>query len=57
MVIEVDDVADQYRRAAAKKLTITQPLTDQSWGHRSFCVREPNGLTLYFFSELPKRVV
>ncbi len=57
MVIEVDDVAEQYRRADAKKLPIVQPLKDQSWGHRSFCVREPNGLTLYLFSELPKPVV
>jgi len=57
MVIEVDDVDGQYRRAAAKKLPVVQPLTDQSWGHRSFCVREPNGLTLYLFSELPKPVV
>jgi catechol 2,3-dioxygenase-like lactoylglutathione lyase family enzyme len=54
MVIEVDDVAEQYRRAVANKLPIVQPLTDQSWGHRSFCVREPNGLTLYLFSELSK---
>jgi uncharacterized glyoxalase superfamily protein PhnB len=57
MVIEVDDVAGRFRRATEKKLPIVQPLRDQSWGHRSFCVREPNGLTLYFFSELPKRVV
>jgi len=57
MVIEVDDVAHHYRRATEKKLPIVQPLKDQSWGHRSFCVREPNGLTLYFFSELPKPVV
>jgi catechol 2,3-dioxygenase-like lactoylglutathione lyase family enzyme len=57
MVIEVDDVADQYHRTVGKRLPIVQPLKDQSWGHRSFCVREPNGLTIYFFSELPKPVV
>jgi catechol 2,3-dioxygenase-like lactoylglutathione lyase family enzyme len=57
MVIEVDDVAAWHRRAVEKKLPLVQPLTDQSWGHRSFCVREPNGLTLYLFSELPKPVV
>jgi catechol 2,3-dioxygenase-like lactoylglutathione lyase family enzyme len=56
MVIEVDDVADLYRRSVGKKLPVVQPLKDQSWGHRSFCVREPNGLTIYFFSELPKPV-
>jgi catechol 2,3-dioxygenase-like lactoylglutathione lyase family enzyme len=50
MVIEVDRVEERYRRAVAKGLAITQELRDQDWGHRSFCVREPNGLTLYFFT-------
>ena len=52
MVIEVDQVEACYQRAVAKGLPITQALTDQAWGHRSFCVREPNGLTLYLFSEI-----
>lgn len=51
MVIEVEDVEGAYRRAMEKGLPIQQELMVQSWGHRSFCVREPNGLTLYFFSE------
>jgi catechol 2,3-dioxygenase-like lactoylglutathione lyase family enzyme len=55
MVIEVDDVDAVHRRAAGKNLPVTQPPIDQSWGHRSFCVREPNGLTVYFFSDLSKR--
>jgi len=54
IVIEVDDVDEANRRAVAKKLPLTQPLTDQSWGHRSFCLREPNGLSLYMFSELKR---
>jgi len=53
MVIEVDEVDNVYGRAVSNRLPIQQELGNQSWGHRSFCVREPNGLTLYFFS--PKR--
>jgi catechol 2,3-dioxygenase-like lactoylglutathione lyase family enzyme len=49
MVIEVADVDAWYRRAVAKRLAIRQELTDQEWGHRSFCVADPNGLVLYFF--------
>jgi uncharacterized glyoxalase superfamily protein PhnB len=49
MVIEVDQLEAQYQRAVARGLPIKQELTDQSWGHRSFCVCDPNGLTLYFF--------
>jgi catechol 2,3-dioxygenase-like lactoylglutathione lyase family enzyme len=54
MVIEVDQVETRYRQAVAKGLPIKQELTDQPWGQRSFCVSEPNGLTLYFFREAGK---
>lgn len=52
MVIEVEDVEKTYGRAVAKGLPIQQHLTTHDWGHRGFCVREPNGLTLYFFTEI-----
>jgi catechol 2,3-dioxygenase-like lactoylglutathione lyase family enzyme len=52
MVIEVEAVAAVYERAIAQGLPIQQALQDQTWGHRSFCLQEPNGLTLYFFSQL-----
>lgn len=51
MVIELPDVEQAYRRAVDRRLSIQQELTTQPWGHRSFCLREPNGLTLYLFSE------
>jgi hypothetical protein len=51
MVIEVDQVEARYQRAVEKRLPIQEALKEQAWGHRSFCVRDPNGLTLYFFSE------
>lgn len=50
MVIEVDDVEDAYRQALGNGIPIQKELGRQSWGHLSFCVQEPNGLTLYFFS-------
>ena len=52
MVIEVEDVELMYRQVVEKELPIQQELTTQAWGHRSFCLWEPNGLTLYFFSEV-----
>lgn len=52
VVIEVEDVDAFYRRIAAKGLTFQQELQSQSWSHRSFCIREPNGLTLYFFTKV-----
>ena len=50
MVIEVADVQEAYRRAVGRRLPVQQELTVQPWGHRSFCLKEPNGLTLYLFS-------
>ena len=52
MVIEVDQVESLYQRAIERGLPIQEELKEQPWGHRGFCVREPNGLTIYFFSEL-----
>jgi len=54
IVIEVADVDAAHRRAVEKNLSVAQGLVNQSWGHRSFCLREPNGLMLYLFSELSK---
>ena len=53
MVIEVEEADQVYERVVSNGLPIQQKLGNQSWGHRSFCVREPNGLALYFHS--PKR--
>ena len=52
MVIEVDNVEERYQRIKAKGLVFQQELKDQSWGHRSFCIRDPNGLTIYCFNEI-----
>ncbi len=52
MVIEVPDVEHAYRRATERHLSIREELTTQPWGHRSFCLREPNGLVIYIYSEV-----
>ena len=52
MAIEVPDVQQAYRRATERHLSVREELTTQPWGHRSFCLREPNGLIIYVFSEV-----
>ena len=52
MVIEVDHVESLYQSAVGRGLPIQEALKEHPWGHRGFCVRDPNGLTIYFFSEL-----
>jgi catechol 2,3-dioxygenase-like lactoylglutathione lyase family enzyme len=51
MVIEVDDVDARHREVKARGLALQEELEDRPWGHRAFCLRDPNGLTLYLFSE------
>ncbi len=52
MVIEVEDVDELYRRALARNLPVKGALKNQTWGHRSFIVADPNGLMIYFFSRV-----
>ena len=52
MAIEVPNVEQAYRRATERNLPIREALATQPWGHRSFCLREPNGLIIYMFSEV-----
>jgi len=52
IVIETDDVDQLYKEISERGLNITDGLTNQKWGHRSFRVSDPNGVSLYFFSEI-----
>ena len=50
-VIQVWDIDDLFQRLKAVGVPFEQEITDQSWGHRSFSVVEPNGLILLFIQE------
>jgi uncharacterized glyoxalase superfamily protein PhnB len=40
----VDDLEGELARLRAEGVTITMPLTVESWGERAFQVRDPNGV-------------
>ncbi len=50
IVVEVEEVEALHRRSSERGLAIREPLKDQSWGHRSFVVSDPDGVGIYFFS-------
>jgi uncharacterized glyoxalase superfamily protein PhnB len=52
IVIETDDVDDLYERLSGREINIIEGLKNQKWGHRSFRVSDPNGVSLYFYSEI-----
>ena len=49
MVIERWGIDQLYKTYKAKGLQFKQDLTNQSWGHKSFSVVDPNGVVLFFF--------
>jgi len=47
----VEDVDAEYNRLKAKGLTTVMPLEDHPWGDRGFAILDPNGVTLYIYSD------
>lgn len=43
-VFNVDELFEEYKK---NSVLFKQELTNQTWGHRSFSVLEPNGLVLF----------
>jgi len=51
MGIQVWNIDDLFEKYHKKGISFKQKIVDQTWGHRSFSVVEPNGLVLFFFQE------
>jgi len=47
----VEDVDREYQRLTEAGLPVAVPLEDHAWGDRGFGVKDPNGVTLYVYSE------
>lgn len=47
----VDDVDTEHDRLNAAGLAPVMPLEDHPWGDRGFAILDPNGVTLYIYSE------
>lgn len=47
----VDDVDGEYERLVNEGLEIIVPLEDHSWGDRGFGIADPNGITIYIYSD------
>jgi uncharacterized glyoxalase superfamily protein PhnB len=48
--LRVDDVDAEFQRLEAAGLVPVMPLDDHPWGDRGFAVLDPNGVTLYIYS-------
>lgn len=47
----VDDVDAEHQRLTSDGLAVIVPLENHPWGDRGFAVQDPNGITLYIYSE------
>ncbi|NTV98851.1 MAG: glyoxalase [Chlorobiaceae bacterium] len=49
--IAVAEVDREYERLTGEGLEAVVPLENHPWGDRGFAVRDPNGISLYIYSE------
>lgn len=47
----VDDVDNEHQQIVADGLEPILPIEDHPWGDRGFAIQDPNGITLYLYSE------
>ncbi len=47
----VDDVDQEFKKLTEAGLTPIMPIEDHPWGDRGFAVLDPNGVTLYIYSD------
>jgi len=47
----VDDVDAEYERLVSAGLEVVVPPEDHPWGDRGFAVLDPNGISLYIYSD------
>lgn len=52
IVIETGNIDEFYKRVKSKKLEIHEKIKNRKWGHRTFIIRDPNGVELYFYEEI-----
>jgi len=50
--LEVDDVDGVHNRLKKKGVAISDPLTVQWWGDRTFKVLDPNGYEIWFYTNV-----
>ena len=47
----VEDVNQEYEKLTEAGLAVITPLEDHPWGDRGFAIQDPNGISLYIYSE------
>ncbi len=56
LLLEVDSADDEFARLSTYPITVVEPPTDRTWGHRSFRVRDPDGVLITLYQLVPSTV-
>jgi uncharacterized glyoxalase superfamily protein PhnB len=49
--LSVPDVDEAHKRLTEVGLEVIVPLDDHPWGDRGFAIKDPNGISLYIYSD------
>lgn len=52
MVIQIWDIDELFEKYKKKGINFKQEITNQSWGHRSFSVIDPNGIIILYIQDI-----
>ncbi len=47
----VPNVDEEHKRLTEAGLDVIVPLEDHPWGDRGFVIKDPNGISLYIYSD------
>jgi catechol 2,3-dioxygenase-like lactoylglutathione lyase family enzyme len=53
LLFEVQSADDEFARLSNYPITVVEPPTDRTWGHRSFRVRDPDGVLVTLYQLVP----
>ena len=51
MVIQVWEIDELFQKFKNKGVSFKEELKDQTWGHRSFAITDPNDVVLFFIQD------
>jgi uncharacterized glyoxalase superfamily protein PhnB len=52
LLFEVQSADEEFERLSKYPLDVVEPPTDRTWGHRSFRLRDPDGVVVTLYERL-----
>jgi catechol 2,3-dioxygenase-like lactoylglutathione lyase family enzyme len=56
LLFEVESADAEFDRLSQHPITVVEPPTDRTWGHRSFRLRDPDGVLVTLYELVPSKI-